>query len=116
MNKKQIALGVVFVDFAALTAYAIAHYVFVGIFEQAVANAASLQLFADLAIALSLVMVWMWQDARQRGISPLPYMLLTCALGSFGPLLYLIRRFGQETVAAPHSVLAARSQTARAGA
>lgn len=101
MNKKQIALGVVLFDFLALTAYAVAQYGFVGVFEQAAANAATLTLFADLGIALSLVMAWMWQDARQRGISPIPYVLITFALGSVGPLLYLIRRLGQGAVAVP---------------
>jgi hypothetical protein len=116
MNKKQIALGVVFLDFLALTAYAVTQYGFVGIFEQAVANAASLQLFADLVIALSLVMAWMWQDARQRGISPIPYVLLTLALGSFGPLLYLIRRLGHDAVVTSPGVLPGSAHVARAGA
>lgn len=78
------------------------------------ANAATLQVFADLGIALGLVMVWMWQDARQQGISPLPFVALTLGLGSVGPLLYLIRRFGQDAVVAPHSVVPTRAHAARA--
>ena len=48
--------------------------------------------FADLVIALSLIIGWMWQDARKRGVSAIPYVLLTLGFGSVGPLLYLLRR------------------------
>jgi hypothetical protein len=48
----------------------------------------------DLTIALSLVTVWMVRDARQRGQSVAPFVVLTLLLGSVGPLLYLIRRAG----------------------
>ena len=33
---------------------------------------------------------------RERGISPMLYLVLTLTLGSVGPLLYLIRRAGSE--------------------
>jgi hypothetical protein len=115
MNKKQLALAVVLLDFAALNVYAIAQYGLAGLFELCLANAATVLLFADLTIALSLVTIWMWQDARERGIAPLPYALITLALGSVGPLLYLIRRFGRESAAAPATVLPTRAH-ARAGA
>jgi hypothetical protein len=46
----------------------------------------------DLVIALSLVTVWMWGDARRRGRSAIPYVLMTLALGSAGPLLDLLTR------------------------
>ena len=50
------------------------------------------QVFADLVIALSLVIVWIWHDARASGRSPWPWIIATLALGSFGPLLYLLTR------------------------
>jgi hypothetical protein len=114
MNKKQIALAVVLADFAALNAYAVSQFGLIGLFEQVFANSATILVMADLTIALSMVVVWMWQDARQHDISPLPYALLTAGLGSVGPLLYLIRRFGRDAVAAPHSVLPSRAHAARA--
>jgi len=92
MNAKQIGLGVVLADFAALTAYALYQYGFVGFFELMLSNAATVTALVDLVIALSLVMVWMWRDAKARGVSPLPYVILTLTLGSVGPLAYLIRR------------------------
>jgi hypothetical protein len=92
MNVKKIGLSVLLLDFLGLTAYAVYRHGLVGIFELAFANVATTTLFVDLSIALSLVMVWMWRDAREHGISPLPYILVTLASGSVGPLLYLIRR------------------------
>lgn len=114
MNKKQIALAVVLADFTAFTAYVLAQTGVVGFFELARANLASTQVLIDLVLALSMVLTWIWQDARRHDISPIPYVLLTLTLGSIGPLVYLIRRFGRDEVVAPHSVLPARAHAARA--
>ena len=38
----------------------------------------------------------MWQDAKKRGVSVIPHILLTLTLGSVGPLLYLIQRVGSK--------------------
>jgi hypothetical protein len=46
-----------------------------------------------------MVSVWMWQDARARGTSAIPYLVVTLFLGSIGPLLYLFRRAGAEETA-----------------
>jgi hypothetical protein len=105
MNAKQIILGLVLLDFTGLTAYALYSYGFVGFFEAVTANVATVCAFADLVIALSLIVVWMWQDARDRGWSPMPYVLLTLGLGSVGPLVYLIRR--EATEAAGDTALSA---------
>jgi uncharacterized protein DUF2834 len=96
MNRTQMGLSVLLADFVALTAYAVYHYGYVGFFELVMANAVTVTAFVDLCIALSLVMAWMIRDARERGTSALPYILLTLTLGSVGPLLYLIRRAGSE--------------------
>ena len=97
MNAKQIGLSFLLLDFLGLTAYVVHLYGYVGFFELITANAAVMVAFADLVIALGLITFWMWQDARDRGWSPLPYVLLTLTLGSAGPLLYLIRRAGEES-------------------
>ena len=60
-------------------------------------NAWSAVLVTDLAIALAMVCVWVYRDARRRGKSPLPYLALTLATGSLGPLLYVLVR-GDESV------------------
>jgi hypothetical protein len=51
-----------------------------------------MQVLADLSIALSLSLVWIWRDARAIGRSAWPWMVATLALGSFGPLVYLLTR------------------------
>ena len=93
MNGKQLGLLLVLADFAGLEAYAVWKYGYVGVFQLALANAATGVAFADLCIALGLIMLWMWRDARERGV-------LTLGLGSVGPLLYLIRREGRAPVRA----------------
>lgn len=98
MNWKTIGLGLLLADFSALSAWAVWEHGYLGIFAAAMTNAATMQLAADLVIALGLIGLWMWKDARERGINPVPYLLIGAALGSFGPLLYLLRR---ERVEAP---------------
>jgi len=92
MNSKQLGILVLLIDFLGLEAYDVWRYGFAGIFELLFANAATAVAFTDLCIALGLVMLWMWQDARARGTSVLPYVILTVGLGSVGPLLYLLVR------------------------
>jgi Protein of unknown function DUF2834 len=108
MNRKQLALSAVLVAFVAQEAYAIYLYGYIGFFRMMFANFATITAMVDLIIALTLVMVWMGDDAEQRKVSALPYLLITLALGSVGPLLYLIRRLGivseHDASLAPHSV------------
>ncbi|HEY8155804.1 MAG TPA: DUF2834 domain-containing protein [Myxococcota bacterium] len=92
MNRKQIILGSVLFDFAALTAWAIWKHGYLGLFQLAISSWGAALLFVDLTIALGLVLIWMMGDSRERGLSFVPYALLTLAFGSVGPLLYLIRR------------------------
>lgn len=94
MNSKQIAIVSVIVAFGALTIVPLYEYGYLGLLRLALANSATVQVFVDLVIALTLFLLWMWPDAKQRGISPVPYLVITLLLGSFGPLLYLFRRFG----------------------
>lgn len=94
MNLKQIALGIVLAGFSILTAYALIGYGYVGFFREAISNLASVTLLVDLIISLTIILVYLGNDARERGASAVPYLLLTLAFGSVGPLLYLIRRMG----------------------
>jgi Terpene cyclase DEP1 len=96
MNSSQLVVGVILVVFSAFSAYVVYEYGYIGLFEHALTNAATVQVLLDLTIALGLVIVWMWRDAPKHGIAPLPYLLLTLTLGSIGPLLYLLRRLGKE--------------------
>ena len=56
---------------------------------------------ADLLIALAIAVVWMWRDARAKGVKPLPYALLTVATGSPGLLVYLLRHGGAPKSMSP---------------
>ena len=57
------------------------------------------------AIALSLFAIWMFQDARTRGVSAVPYLLLMLCLGSIGALVYLVRREWASTTSQAATVL-----------
>lgn len=92
MNAKQIGLAVVLFDFVVLTLYAVYHYGYVAFFQLALVNAVGAQVFIDLVIALMLFAAWMWNDAKQHGIAPQPYLVLILTLGSIGALTYLLRR------------------------
>jgi len=96
MNAKQAGLEAVLFGFSALTAYAVYQHGYIGFFEMMLSNAVTITAFADLIISLGLIILWMRRDARDYNIALFPYIIMTIALGSVGPLLYLIRRFGKE--------------------
>lgn len=91
MNLPRPLLLAIVLPFAVLTAYALEAVGYLGIFASHL-HPAGLQVLSDLVIALTLVMVWMVGDARTRGITVWPYIVATLALGSFGPLAYLLMR------------------------
>ena len=97
MNRKQLALSAALIVLLAMDAYSVYLYGYIGFFRMVVANFAGVTAFVDLLVALVLIIVWMGEDARQRNVSAIPYLVLTIALGSIGPLLYLIRRFSDRT-------------------
>lgn len=78
--------------FGALSTIAMMEFGYLGIFMSPLQSLASMQIFADLLIALTLVMIWMWRDAKASGRNIWPWMIATLTLGSFGPLLYLLTR------------------------
>ena len=103
MNLPRPVLLAITLPFAALTAYALGEVGLIGIFTDHM-NPGGAQVFVDLVIALCLLMVWMVGDARSRGITVWPYIVATLALGSFGPLAYLLMRGS-----APQSALSTKS-------
>ncbi|MGE0314049.1 MAG: DUF2834 domain-containing protein [Lautropia sp.] len=87
---KKFVLVIVLTVFSALTFAAVMQHGYVGIFEYQFRSLAGMQVLADLGIALLLVLAWLWQDARANARNPYPWVLLTLAAGSFGPLIYLL--------------------------
>jgi len=87
--------------FGALSAAALWRHGYFGIFALHFQTFGGMQVLIDLVIALTLVMVWMWHDAKATGRNVWPWIIATLALGSFGPLVYLLtRRLGAGTRAA----------------
>ncbi len=78
------------IPFAALTIYALLEVGYIGIFDYHRHSPAGWQVFADLVVALLLVLYWLVGDARKTGRNPWPWVVVTLFLGSIGPLLYLI--------------------------
>jgi hypothetical protein len=89
-------LEVVLVSFVALNGYVVYQHGYIGFFDLVMANVATVAAMVDLSIALGIILVWMWQDAKERGVSIIPHILLTLTLGSVGPLVYLIQRAGSK--------------------
>jgi hypothetical protein len=85
------ALMVDFVGFTAFNGYVLLEYG-MGWINVAFANPVSTLVTVDLFIALSMVLGWVYVDAKRRGVSPWPYIVLTLGTGSVGTLLYLLVR------------------------
>jgi hypothetical protein len=95
-----VLLSLVLVVFVAVEIAAIAAFGYIGVFEAMATNEATRLGFLDLVVSLGLVLVWMRQDAGQRALPFWPYAVVTLALGSAGPLAYLIYRELHATRAA----------------
>ena len=87
---KRAFLVVILISFSVLSAIALWRHGYWGIVEPHFKSFGGAQVFADLVIALGLFLVWMWRDARATGRNPWPWLILTLAAGSIGPLLYLL--------------------------
>jgi hypothetical protein len=89
---QRVILAVVCVCFAMLTGVALSRHGFWGIVEPHFRSYGAGQVFADLVIALSLNLMWIAREVRAAGARFWPWLILTLAAGSFGPLLYLLFR------------------------
>lgn len=89
---KRGLIAVTLMLFGALTAVALERHGYWGILAPHFQSFGAGQVFADLVIALTLVMVWMVRDAKATGRTVWPWIVATLALGSFSPLVYLLTR------------------------
>ncbi len=92
MNWKRIIPGIVLAVFLTDTALIVGEHGYLGFFELALANTATQLMALDLVITLTLASIWMAIDARRRGRSAVPYLVMTLLFGAAGPLLYLTMR------------------------
>jgi hypothetical protein len=88
----RVLLLTVFAAFSLYSAYVVYDVGYVGILRSHLSNAGGIQVLCDLTVALSLVCIWIFRDARAQGRNPWPFLVATLFLGSFGPLLYLVLR------------------------
>jgi hypothetical protein len=92
MSGRLIVLLLVIAGFGLLTVLALTDVGYVGIIEPHFRSWGGAQVFIDLVILAVLACIWMTTDARERGLSAWPFILITLVAGSFGPLLYLVLR------------------------
>ncbi len=94
-------LMVTLAAFTALSGIALWQHGYWGIVAPLLQSSAGLQVLGDLTIALVLVLQWIRRDAKTNGRSVWPWVVLTLALGSFGPLIYLLTRQSATRLAEP---------------
>lgn len=92
MNMKLLGLWFIFIDFTVFTAYVVWQEGYFGFLHMAMGGLWNMQVFLDLVIACLLVVFWIYQDAKARGVNGWPYIIATFFLGTIPPLWYLIRR------------------------
>ncbi|WP_067100675.1 DUF2834 domain-containing protein [Marinomonas atlantica] len=73
-----------------VTVYAVADVGFIGIFRFQLSSPAGWQVLFDLIVALVLLFMWLIPDAKAKGRNPWIWVAVTCVVGSFGPLLYVV--------------------------
>lgn len=95
---QRILLTTILIPFGVLSAAALWHHGYWGILAPHFKSFGEGQVLADLVIALTLAMVWMWRDAKALGRNPWPWIVATLATGSFGPLVYLLTRPSEGAV------------------
>lgn len=88
----RLAIIVALIGLTYLTVVASIQFGLIGIFEQVFKSSAAIQVFVDLVIAIGLISVWMWFDSRKNKRMFIPWLILSLAIGSYGPLLYLLFR------------------------
>jgi fumarate reductase subunit D len=93
MSPHKIAAALALTIFIAFNIVASITSGFVGLWELVTAgNIWSAVIFVDLLIALSIILVWVWRDARRQGRNPIVYVIASLFTGSASPLVYLLVR------------------------
>lgn len=85
-------IALVLAVFSLFSGYLVFQQGYFGFVYLAMREAWALQMLIDVGIACSLFLIWMVGDARARRLPIVPYVLITLALGSIGPLSYLLHR------------------------
>lgn len=93
----RVALSVVaFVAFTAYTLFVAVNHNLLGFLDDHAKGGWSLQIFVDLVMAAISFWIVAVPDARSRGITVWPYVVLTPFLGSIALLAYFVHRSVRE--------------------
>lgn len=113
---KKILPLLVLLPFAGYSTLVILEHGYFGFLTLALREPWAMQLLLDLSIACFFIGAWIRRDARDRGISALPYLLLLPFLGSIATLAYFVHRAwkGETTPAARASSGESKSRLASA--
>ena len=85
-------LIIVLIPFTLLTIYASYQFGVIGIFKEGLKNSATTQILVDLFISAFFFIFWLKNDAKRMNRHFYIWAMITLAIGSFGPLLYLLTR------------------------
>lgn len=83
---------VITILFSILTIYAGSQFGLIGIFKEGLRNSATTQILVDLFICAAFFLAWLKKDAKRMHRNFVIWTIVTLAIGSFGPLLYLLTR------------------------
>jgi hypothetical protein len=103
MSGRSLGLIVVVAAFGVLSTLALMDVGYFGILKPHFQSWGEGQVLADLVILAVLACVWMVRDAKLRGVSAWPFVVITLVAGSFGPLLYLVAREWRKAAATPEA-------------
>ncbi len=93
MNWKSALLSLLALDFMGVTVWAVwSHGGLIETFAALLETPAGVLAMTDLGIVFAAVLVWMFHDARERGLAPWGWMAGVLTTGSAGLLAYLARR------------------------
>ena len=87
---KPIIAAILLFPFALFSVWVSLTFGYTTIFTYQAASPVGMQVFTDLALALTMVLVFMRQHAQSRGLLWWPWVLATPALGSLAPLAYFV--------------------------
>jgi len=89
MDSRRWLAVALLVPFLPLSVYALVEVGYLGILDYHRHSPAGWQVFADLVIALLLVLTWLVPEAKRTGRNPVPWVIGTLLTGSIAPLLFL---------------------------
>jgi len=89
-NVKRVITTGVYLAFMAVSTWATLDAGYIGIFEAALRDPASMQIFFDLVVACLLGSAWLHRHATERGRNPWPWLVAVVPLGSIPLMTYAV--------------------------